>query len=102
MALQKKSNKTMKIKLKDRILKVGDKCEYVSRVVNSTGLTCGFCHVSEVVDEENKVYLLVDNETDDRRWIVQDIDQTYYIKKIKDENTWGEVAYILLPGENEF
>lgn len=73
------------MKLKDRKLSVGDRVIYQSALVNGTGYTFADCVITDVVDEEKKMYKLkrideLGKEEDNYSWgeiEVQDIDDVY-------------------------
>lgn len=69
--------------LKNRNLKIGDKCTYISTVVNGTGSTWCPCIVESILDAHNKVYHIHEQEGD-REFIVQDIDEVTEKLKIGD------------------
>ena len=76
------------VKLRDRTLKVGDDCIYMSVIFNGTGATYGECTVVEVVDQDNKIYRVKDREgKNPREWVVQDIDHEAEMMKIGNELT---------------
>ena len=74
------------VTLRNRTLKVGDDCIYVSIMFNGTGATYGECTVVEVVDQNSKIYRVKEREsTNPREWVVQDIDHEVEMMKVGDK-----------------
>lgn len=78
------------VKLRDRTLKVGDDCVYMSVIFNGTGSTYGECTVVEVIDQDKKIYRVKERDivrNNPREWVVQDIDHEAEMMKIGNELT---------------
>ena len=68
--------------LNDRFLLPGTECEYISSVINGTGVTWGKCVVAKVLDPDWRIYQLKEIGNNPREWVVQDVNEKAMLEKI--------------------
>lgn len=91
----------MIVNVRDRLLKVGDKCEYISYILNGTGTTYGVCEITEVLNNDLKIYSVTETSgTNPREWIVQDVDEEKERKQYKNKS--HTITYLNLLSEEKY